>query len=460
MQCRWASFYLIAQLLESISRLSGNMGILPIQYWLEAAVYVTGLIVEKNVTATAIAESVGLLSHDRLTRMLRNLNWGLMQTACMAVWFIETLGIEGYLVIDDVLIPKPFAKMMEFCGWDWDHSRKCNTFGQRLVFVIWSNGRLTIPLIFAFWQKDAAKPRRNKKRPRGRPCKKGRPITDYSKKARQHRALYKKRRKAKIRRKRLPNGVHYRSKNELARCLIWLLIKKRLRVEFVLFDNWYASRENIALFERLGLKWATKVKDNARVTFDGRTLTVKQLAAAVAKANYHYYGGLQARAKSFQVDCSGSLRKLTVIKDDSSAEGGSTKYLMTNDLSLTNQQHIQWYRRRWIIEVFFRDAKQELGLCKCEARTQEAIVSHAALVCLAYTILQLLKPKASQQRPSVRACKNAIAPIILIVRPKAQHQLALQLPSGLLQTVSLDQFWLSARTRLPAFSLPENLGFL
>jgi hypothetical protein len=444
-------------LIKTLGYVRASLSLLPAQQWLTMAVYITGLITQENVTVTALATSVGVVSHDQVSRMLQSLRWGISEGAILAVRFVEALGCDGYLIIDDVLIPKPFASQIAFCFWDHDHSLKRHTFGQRLVFVVWSNGWLTIPLLFAFWQKSPKPAVRKRRRKRGRPCKRGRPITDYSQRALRRRARYKARRKTLKRRQRLANGVHPRSKNELARCLVWTIVRRGIKAQFILFDNWYASRENLALFERLGLYWVTRAKENAKVSYQEQRLSVKQVASTIKKANYHYYAALGARVRSFQVQWVDRLVKLTVLKDDTAPEGGRTKYLMTNALHLTNQEHVQWYRCRWIVEVFFRDAKQDLGLAKCEARTPEAIISHVALVCLAYTFLQLLKPHHAQDRPSIRASKNALAPLLVVTI--VQRCIAKPTPTGELEFLSFDQLWHPARTRFPDLPSPNWLGF-
>lgn len=461
-RCRWAVFYLIRGLIETLAAWATDLRLVSPRLWLAMAVYLTGLITQTNVTATAIAASVGLVSHDGLSRLWSGLGWTLSEGASLAVRLVQALGVEGYLVLDDVLIPKPFASLIAFCGWDYDHSLKRHAFGQRLVFVVWSTGWLVIPLAFAFWQKgpQPARPRRRRRRQRGRPRKRGRPITDHSAQGRRRRARQRARRQAQKRRRvRLPGGVHYRTKNELARALVWKVVRRGLRPRFILFDNWYFSRENVALFERLELNWVTRAQANLKVWLDGRRLSVQQVAATVTKANYHYYRALGVRRRSFPVQWEGRPRKLTVIKDDRGPEGGRTKYLVTNDLTLTNQEHVRWYRKRWVIEVFFRDAKQELGLAGCEARTPAAVISHVLLVCVAYTFLQLLKPLASDRRPSVRASKEALAPLVVVLTLEGSWQVARPEPSGHFQCVSFDHLWHPVRTRLPGLPWPQKPVF-
>lgn len=448
--CRWAAFYVVGAVLATLRPLTVDLGM---RLSLTMVVYLTGLITQQNITATEIATQVGLVSHDSLRRMLNSLGITISIGLCLGIRLVGALGGKpGWVAIDDVLLPKPFAKALALCFWDYDHAARRNCFGQRLVFVVWSNGTLIIPLLFAFWQKDPTrKPKPKKKARRASPAQQRRKGT---------RKRPRRVRKTKpARRVRLASGARYRTKNELARVMIWRLVRRGLPLEFVLFDNWYAAEENFRLFERLDLKWVTRAKSNYKLDYDKQRLTVKQIAESVQKANYHYYAGLGGRARSFAVQRGERRLKLTVIKNDRGPEGGRTKYLLTNATELNCQQVIQWYRRRWMIEVFFRDCKQYLGLGRCEARLAEEIIAHVALVCGAYTILQLLRPIGEDSRPSVRASKHHLAPLVVVILPTGARAVQRPLPNGKMKTVAWDHLLDPVRTRLSSLTLMENLVF-
>jgi len=111
----WASFYLVIKLIKTLCFVTANLSLMPEQFWLVLAVYITGLITQQDVTVTAIATGIGIVSHDQLSRMLQGLSWGISQGAILSVRLIEASGMQGYFVIDDVLIPKPFAGKIAFC---------------------------------------------------------------------------------------------------------------------------------------------------------------------------------------------------------------------------------------------------------------------------------------------------------------------------------------------------------
>jgi len=421
----------------------------------------TGLSTGSEVSATAISQALGGVSHDALTRVLGGGWWTARQGLLAAVRVVSWLGDEGWLIVDDVLIPKPYARLITFCGWDFDPALRRNVFGLRLVFVGWCNGWLTVPLGFDVWQKDPArKPRPKRKRAKsGRPRKRGPKVRCHTHRARTQRARRRAGQQAARRgRPRTATGTHYHTKNELACALGWRVRRAGIRARFLLGDNWYASRPNLRSFARWQLAWVTRLKNNTVVRFQGHPVTVAQVAATVAPANSHSYAQLGARARSFVVEWLGKPSKLTVVKHDSHPEHDRTKDLATSELSLSTAAQVQWYRRRWPVEVFFRDAKQLLGLGRSPARQSHAVLTHIVLVCVTYVGLQLLKPLSPQPQLSVSPSKKALLPLRLRVHAKGVADLVRLTTTGQFEPVEVEARWKPIRTRLGGLALPKHLG--
>ena len=65
---------------------------------------------------------------------------------------------------------------------------------------------------------------------------------------------------------------------------------------------------------------------------------------------------------------------------------------MSTDVSLTDEDIVKTYKRRWDIEVFFKMAKSFLNLAReCQGRSYDALVAHATTVCCRYIMLALAK---------------------------------------------------------------------
>jgi putative transposase len=59
----------------------------------------------------------------------------------------------GYLVIDDTVINKSFAKSIEKLAWIFCSKENRAVLGLNLVVLVWSNGTTTLPLAVKIWKK-------------------------------------------------------------------------------------------------------------------------------------------------------------------------------------------------------------------------------------------------------------------------------------------------------------------
>jgi DDE family transposase len=73
----------------------------------------------------------------------------------------------------------------------------------------------------------------------------------------------------------------------------------------------------------------------------------------------------------------------------------STKFLVTSDSKLTGRQIVVWYARRWAIETWHRDMKQNYGFIDCKCARFSAVEAH---VNLSLTAFLLAKEKYTKQK--------------------------------------------------------------
>jgi hypothetical protein len=360
---------------------------------LSIAVYLTGLTnLETKQTQSRIARLIGHVSHDALNRLADHLTCLYDQLIMGILLILESLS-PGYLILDDVFIPKPFARYV--CGAypGYDHAQKRHAIGQRLVVLIWTNGVLCVPIAVAFWH---------------------------------HRDFVR----------------TYRTKNQLARILIYWAVRHHIPCTYLTFDNWYASKQNLRFFTQLGLIFVTKLRHNAWISYDNTDRRVSWLTRFDAR----YYADLDAYVRQFSVTYSGYGRgQLALVKHDKHAEPDRTKYLFTNARHLTNREFVLRYRSRWTIECFFRSCKQSFGLGACQAQMMAQVLLHVRMVFLAYTLMQLLRPDSTC---SLEQMQMNLRSLNCLVLPKKLPQLVWQQENGLLRPVTLGTLLLPLRTRI------------
>jgi hypothetical protein len=121
---------------------------MPTLVWL----YLTALLYYRtSATCVALAEALQTVSHDRLTRMLQA-DWSgqrLLESACRTLFVWE----RGALIIDDTVVPKPFATAMEGLAWVFSSQERKPVYGFSLVLLVWTTGTLRIPLGMRLWRR-------------------------------------------------------------------------------------------------------------------------------------------------------------------------------------------------------------------------------------------------------------------------------------------------------------------
>jgi putative transposase len=114
--------------------------------------YLTALLYYRTSTScVALAEALKTVSHDRLTRLLQA-EWSGQRLLELAV---RTLFVRerGYLLLDDTVIAKPFATVMESLAWVYSSQERRPVYGFSLVLLVWTNGTCRIPLGVRLWRK-------------------------------------------------------------------------------------------------------------------------------------------------------------------------------------------------------------------------------------------------------------------------------------------------------------------
>jgi putative transposase len=121
---------------------------MPTLVWL----YLTALLYYRTSTScVALAEALQTVSHDRLTRMLQA-DWSghtLLESTLRTLFIWE----RGYLILDDTVIPKPFATAIEGLAWVFSSQERKSVYGLSLVLLVWTDGALRIPLGVRLWHK-------------------------------------------------------------------------------------------------------------------------------------------------------------------------------------------------------------------------------------------------------------------------------------------------------------------
>jgi len=189
--------------------------------------------------------------------------------------------------------------------------------------------------------------------------------------------------------------LHYRSKYALARAMLVELeplLPKGHKV-YVLFDSWYASAKLIKFCRRQKWHVICAIKSNRRidkVRVDQHNLALRhkpyeritlETVDEDRKALRYYTRVLQGHLEDF-------AEAVHAIISKKRPGDKSPKYFVCTDLTLTVQQALRYYQKRWSVEVDNTYLKNALGLGDFRQQSLEATQKWFAVVILAINYLQ------------------------------------------------------------------------
>lgn len=185
---------------------------------LRAEEYVDFLIASpRQVTATEASrcqpEDGSAHAHDAFTRLLQRLN-----PDAVALWEESRSQVRltrGYLIFDDSVLDKPYARKMDLVGYVWSGKHHKVVKGIDLMTLLWTDGDRHIPCDYRVYDKSD----------------------------------------------RLTKNDHFLALLEVAK-------ERGFQPECVLFDSWYATLKNFKAIRKFGWRWLTRFKANRCVNWN------------------------------------------------------------------------------------------------------------------------------------------------------------------------------------------------
>lgn len=178
----------------------------------------------------------------------------------------------------------------------------------------------------------------------------------------------------------------------------------------VLIDVWYACQRVLDAITKMNFRYVAAVKSNRLITVNGKKCSVRDLA----KGRREYVEVIDRKGRRIKV----AKIIVTLSKVGAVAlfitKGGITRYLISNDLALTEKEAVHLYADRWTIETWHKAIKQNLGFGEMWIRNWQACQRHWTLALIIHNALVLWnrsRPPSQQSRTFgaiVRSFRNEI----------------------------------------------------
>ncbi len=300
-------------------------------------------------TATGLSRLMnGEISHDQVSRFLSSE----MKTS-KDLWQLvkpyqrKIQSSNGVLIIDDSIEEKPYTDENDIICWHWDHSKGRNVKGINFLSCLYQNGGVSLPINFRLVEKTEKyidrKTRKEKRRS---------PVT----------------------------------KNELARSMIEQVIKNQVEFQFILFDVWFSSKENLVFIKQeMKHDFICPLKRNRKVALslkDKRNGHWQRVETLCLEEN-----------TALEIYLEGAEFPVLLIKQVFTNEDGTNGilYLISSDTTKTKTEIKTIYQRRWNVEEYHKSLKQNVSLAKSPTQTKQTQTNHFFAALCGYIKLEMLK---------------------------------------------------------------------
>jgi len=277
---------------------------------------------------------------------------------------------EKFFVIDDT-ITEITGKLVEKASYIYDHTKgRCVLGFQKLVLGLFSTDRF-IPVISKICISSK------------RPNKKSK-ATKYFKKSKEERI-----------RPDSPGAIERADldNNKLEKTFSMLMEAKRKfkGVRFVLFDSWFAFNCFIARIKSIEIDVICQLKNMPKANgyiYKGNQYSLKGLYALV-KYNMRTVKKYGYKQTSICVGIPKTDLQMKIVFIHNDGELGWHAFSST-DISFPAKKILEYYSKRWSIEVFYKNCKQYLNFGKEQMSNLDSIIASDALVFMRYLVLTYL----------------------------------------------------------------------
>ncbi len=286
-------------------------------------------------------------SRSSLNRFLTESTWKVEDVK--KVYHQEVKGYlnpHSFLLIDDTLSHRPYAKAVEKANYHYDHTINGQSKGYSMVTAtaVTKNHIIPYDLLCYYREEDC---------------------TDRQ----------------------------YRSKNTIAEEII-SSTKNIKSIETVIFDSWYSNDIVIGACKQAGKHYITLLKSNRNVTFHQRKCAVDVLSQKKDLYPWeefcHKDRKFRSQTYSVFIKSVGSVKLvISQLYDENEKKWGDKCYLISDMIEKSAQELVEEYLIRSGIESFHREAKQNVGLEGYFLRNNRGIERYLFLVMLTYALLVL-----------------------------------------------------------------------
>ena len=169
------------------------------------------------------------------------------------------------------------------------------------------------------------------------------------------------------------------------------------KADYVLFDTWFSCPAQLLAVRDLGLNAIAMIKKSSRIRyeFNGKQLSLQKIYGICKKRR-----GRSRYLLSVDVMVGKDQKipaRIVCVRNRSNKKDWIA--FICTDMSLSPEEIIRIYGKRWQIEVFFKTCKSYLNLVgECHSLSYDALTAHVAIVFARYMMIALEQRKNQDER--------------------------------------------------------------
>jgi hypothetical protein len=286
-------------------------------------------------------------------------NWRklLLQLSCMVTGYITTLTDETrekVLIIDESTYDRSRSKGVELLARVYDYCTKRYLKGFRLFTLVWSDGSSLVPVDFA--------------------------LLSSADKLNRYQGITKDIDKRSCGYKRRLESMT--KSTELLEPMVKRCLRFGIRAQYILMDSWFAL-PNIICTLSAHVPVICMLKNMYRVfyLYQGMNLSLDAMYRHVKKRP----GKATIKASVIVSMNTGQKVKIVFVRD---RRGKDWLAILSTAITLSDEEIVRIYGKRWDIEVFFKMEKQYLDLVKgIQIRDFDGLIAYTTIAMMRYTFL-------------------------------------------------------------------------
>jgi hypothetical protein len=168
----------------------------------------------------------------------------------------------------------------------------------------------------------------------------------------------------------------YKTKPDILLNLLKKFLILKIPVKTIMFDSFFTSKKIMNWLNKNEFTFTTRIKKNRTIFIDEKQYMLSDYGLKEDESIVCTLKGIKQPVKIV----------MFYHKDE-------IVYACSSNISLTNEELKAQYKSRWECEVFHRESKQKLGLESFQVEDWQKLVNHVGFVCLAYSLLSILRQK-------------------------------------------------------------------